>query len=633
LVRTALREGRISLIEFYVRRARRLLPAATTVLAATLLGTFVFLPQARWQETATQIAASALYVQNWMLAWLSVDYLAAENAASPVQHYWSLSVEEQFYVLWPLMMIAAHRLARRYDVPLRRALAPALAFVFIGSLAASMIVTAREPVQAYFMTHTRIWELALGGLLALTIVKIDLRSHHMRSVMSVVGFAAIFWSSLFYSPLTEFPGAAALIPTLGAVLIIVAGDVRLGFLRGLGSTWLRYVGDRSYSIYLWHWPLIVFSSGVEEGVGLADGIGLIVLTMVLSHSTYKFIEQRYRHPRSERELRPLGYSLVSVAVCVGAAFAIQHFTAPQVAVRSETGASYPGSAALLASEPVPKGVVPIPPLTALKRDLPASYSKECHQNQLSAEPISCTLGDKNGSQTIVLVGDSHAAQWLPALERIADSSGWKLITFTKSACAFSNVDLRWKNKPYLSCTEWRENVTAEILRLRPQLFFTSQTRYSYIEREAMAEGLRSSWRRLIDVGVKIVAIRDTPRMPFDPGDCLARRDRSACVARRGEAESDDIFRLVASKLEGVHTVDMTDGICGPETCSAVVGNIIVWRDRHHLTATYAATLAVYLAEQIGLRTPSSPFARAHRAVDQSEPSSSNTTRVPRSAPP
>ena len=165
LVRSAMRDGSVSLIDFYSRRARRLLPAATTVLAASFLATFAFLPQTRWLETVPQIAASALYVQNWALARSAVDYLGAENAASPVQHYWSLSIEEQFYFIWPLVVIAALHFARRFGVSLRRTLLVALGLIFVGSLAASIYITAQDPARAYFVTHTRIWELALGGLL------------------------------------------------------------------------------------------------------------------------------------------------------------------------------------------------------------------------------------------------------------------------------------------------------------------------------------------------------------------------------------------------------------------------------------------------------------------------------------
>lgn len=604
LVRAALRDGRISLVDFYSRRARRLLPAATAVLAATFVGMFAFLPEARWEETARQIAASALYVQNWMLAWLSVDYLGAENAASPVQHYWSLSIEEQFYFVWPLVMIAAIYISRRFGFSLRRTFVVALSLIFVGSLAASVFLTAREPAQAYFVTHTRMWELALGGLLALTIHRISIGSQLLRAGMALVGLAAIVWSAFAYSPATPFPGTAALAPTVGTALLIVAGDVRLGLFRGLNAQWLTWVGDRSYSIYLWHWPLVVFYTVGRDTVGLMDGIGLLALTLFLSHLCYEHIEQRYRHGKSRSEWKPLAYGLASIVGCVAAAGALQYSIASQAAIHANMGdARYPGSSALLASATVPEGVDAIPSLAVLKRDLPVVYGNKCHQNQVDVEPISCTLGDPDGEKIMAITGDSHAAQWIPALDLIAKASGARLLTFTKSACAFSRVDVEVQGKPYTSCGEWRENVIDRVKELGVDTLFTSQSRYGKIERETMAEGLRSAWAELTEAGVDVVPIRDTPWMPFEPGDCLAAGDPAACTAPRAKVEASDIFAYAASTLEGIRVVDMTDGICGPETCETVVGNIIVWRDRHHLAATYVETLAPYLARQVGLPVP------------------------------
>jgi len=599
LARTALREGRISLVQFYSRRARRLLPAATVVLIVSLAGSLLFLPEARWEETATQIAASALYVQNWALAWLAVDYLGAENAASPVQHYWSLSIEEQFYFVWPLVMLAALAFARRLGFQVGRVFTIALAAIFAASFAASIIITADEPARAYFVTHTRIWELALGGILALTIHRLSIGAA-VRPLLAVAGFAAIVWSAFAYSPQTAFPGWAALAPTLGTVLVILAGDVRLGWWRWFEAKWLLYLGDRSYSIYLWHWPLITFYSVGSESIGPLDGIALIALTLILSHLSYQHIEQRYRHARAPIEWRPLGYGLASIAACVVASSTVQMFVAMQADAKVNLDdPRYPGPAALMSAVPSPDGVEFIPPLAQLKRDLPVVYRQKCHQDQESAEPISCTLGDPNGSKTMVITGDSHAAQWVPALERIAAAQGWKLVTLTKSACAFSRVDVIKSGKPYPSCSEWRENAIRKIKEMGTDIVFTSQSRYGNIDRNTMAEGLRSVWRELTEAGVKVIPIHDTPWMPFEPGDCLAG-DQDECQAPRAEVVAGDLFDYAASAVEGVRVVDLTDAICGKETCRAVVGNVIVWRDRHHMTATYAAALAPYLAEKAGL---------------------------------
>lgn len=612
LVRAAEREGRISLIDFYSQRARRLLPAATTVLGATFGGMFALLPQPRWEETAIQIGASALYVQNWLLAWLSVDYLAAEDAASPTQHYWSLSIEEQFYFVWPLVMIGAISLAPRLGLSLRRTFIVALSVIFAGSLAASVLLTAREPASAYFVTHTRMWELALGGLLALT-------NHRIRWLLgghvavAIVGLGAIVWSAFVYKPSTAFPGAAALVPTLGAAAVILAGDVRLGFFRGLNARWLTWIGDRSYSIYLWHWPLVCFYMVSHDRIGLMDGVGLIALTLVLSHFSYEHIEQRFRHSREKGEWKPIGYGLASIAVCLLATGATQRAISSQ-AVHVEAGdPRYPGPSALLSSATTPENVEPVPPLSALKSDLPVVYGEKCHQDQQSAEPVSCILGDPNGARTMVILGDSHAAQWVPALDVIAKEGGWKLVTLTKSACSFSRVEIWHRNRPYLSCTEWRENAIRKIKAIDADIVFMSQSRYSSIDHETMANGLRSVWSELLQTGMRVIPIHDTPWLPFQPEDCLAHGEPKECTVPREKAEASNIFAYAARAIDGVEVVDLTDGICGPETCDAIVGNLIVWRDEHHLTATYSTALAPYMAGLAGLPVPNRASAPAATA--------------------
>lgn len=599
LVRATMRDGHISLIDFYARRARRLLPVATLVLVATFAGTLILLPKLRWEETAIQIGASALYVQNWILAHLAVDYLGAENAASPVQHFWSLSIEEQFYFVWPVVMIAAVTLAKRLDIPFRRVIVAALSVIFLASLTASVIVTETNREWAYFVTHTRMWELALGGLLALMIHRLNVGSL-VRTGMGTVGLAAIFYSSATYSSTTPFPGIAALLPTMGTVLIIMAGNIHLGRFRAFDASWLRYIGDRSYSIYLWHWPLVVFYMNGQSRVDLIDGIGLIVLTLVLSHLSYEYVEKRFRHPRHQAEWRPLGYAAVSISICLLAAGTLQYtITSDATAATSASDLNYPGPAALLEDAPVPEGVDLIPPMAKLKRDLPVVYSEKCHQNQVSEEPIFCSLGSIDGDQTMILVGDSHAAHWVPALEEIASERGWKLLTFTKSACAFSRIIFKKGGEPYPSCYAWRENVLDEIRELQPEMVIIGQSKSYGVEDHEMTEGVRGMWSDLMETGAKVVAIDDTPWMPFVAGDCLDSNERG-CFALREEVASPKLFDSLAENVKGIKVVDMTDAVCGPERCEAQVGNIIVWRDRHHLTATYARTLAPHLAKKLGL---------------------------------
>ncbi|MBZ9795142.1 acyltransferase family protein [Mesorhizobium sp. ES1-4] len=599
LVRMATAGGHAWLITFYSRRVRRLLPAAILALLVTLAGTLVFLSKARWEETAIQVAASALYVQNWRLALQAVDYLGAAEAPSPVQHYWSLSIEEQFYIVLPLLVAVVIWLARRFRRSPKNVLLAALGVVFAGSLAASVATTRADPAWAYFVTHTRLWELGLGGLLALVRQRFS-PGLLSRLAMMVVGMTAILVSAVLFSGATPFPGMHALLPTLGAVLVIAAGDIRLGRFRGLDVAALRYIGDRSYSIYLWHWPLIVFYTAHHPTVGLLAGLGLVVLTLAISHLSYRHVEQRYRWPRPQTEWRPLIYGSAAIAACVVASGALGYALDRQGVDISLIGTpNYPGPAALLADAEVPVGVAPLPPLGKLKRDVPIVYRLKCHQEQDSMEPVGCHLGDPQGTRTVVVVGDSHAAQWIPAIDRIAKDHKWKLITFTKAACPFTRAPVMDNGKPYEACAQWRDNVLTEIRQLRPELMFTSQSRYSDTPEPDMIEGLRSIWGVLNMAGVRIIAIRNTPFVKFDPGDCLAA-DPDKCVTVRSEVEARNVLALAAGPLPNVRVVDMNDALCGRQTCAAVVGNIIVWRDYHHMTATYALALAPYLAKAAGL---------------------------------
>jgi len=601
LARMAARDGGISLVDFYARRARRLLPAATAVLFATLCGVLVFLPESRWHETATEIAASAVYIQNWVLAWLSTDYLGAEQAASPVQHYWSLSIEEQFYIVWPLVMIGALSVARRLGRPTTGLFVVALSAIFALSLLASIVLTANEPDRAYYVTHTRMWELALGGLLALTIHRFTLPSG-ARPVLMAGGLAAIGASAIMLTREAEFPGLVALVPTLGAALVILAGNVHLAGLPVLGSRVLGWIGDRSYSIYLWHWPIVVFYVADGERIGWLDGSALILGTLAISHLSFHLIEQRFRHPRRRAEWRPILLGAASIAAMVAAPVALQQ----SIAARANTAfnladSRYPGPAALLEGATVPDGVPLLPSLATVKSDLPVVYGRDCHQNQQSAAAISCELGDADGETLAVIVGDSHAAQWVPALAAIAHAYNWRLVALTKSACAFSGVPVLRSGEPYTSCSEWQANALARIEELKADIVFTSQSRRYLRDTETseMIAGLRTLWSQVIASGARVVAIQDTPWMPFEPADCLANGDRT-CTAARADVVATDLFRRAAEGLEDVRVLDLTDGICGADVCRAAEGNLVIWRDDHHLSATYATALAPYFADRLGL---------------------------------
>lgn len=595
LIREARRDGTIQIGAFYARRARRLLPAASLVLLATLAGSVWLLPASRWQSIALEVAASAAYVQNWLLATTAVDYWASDAAASPLQHFWSLAIEEQFYLLWPVMLLGA--VAARVRWALTTRLAFVMASVFVGSLAASVVLTERQHEAAYFLTHTRAWELAAGGLLALAPLG---PVGKPRDWLAALGLLLILVSAILLSPHSSFPGYLAAAPVFGTALVLYACKVQHGPAQILRTGLMRWVGDRSYSIYLWHWPLVVWYGHQFDGVDPAGALAICAVSVGLGHLTFEFVEQpvRRRKPCGRRAVVAAALSISTCALGAGVVHAVvARFEGP-VAHRFHP-ASYPGPAALIDGADTPLGVVPTPPLSRMTEDLPVTTKMRCHQGQVSSDPSYCVLGDHDSPHVVAVVGDSHAQQWIPALERVALDNRWKLLTFTKSVCAFSEINQILDGRVYDSCHEWRARVLTELQRHGVRQVITSHSRLAYTDATYATKGLLAMWKKLEEMEIDVVALADTPWLPFRPDDCLASRPAEECaVAREDVLPKEDPLVSAARSYNSAKLVDMTDYLCTADLCQMVVGNIVVWRDRHHITATYSAALAPYLAQEL-----------------------------------
>lgn len=600
LFREAASTGSISLARFYERRIRRLLPAATAVLLA-VAACLPLLPRGRWQDTAYEIAASALYVENWRLAWLAVDYLGAENEPSPVQHYWSLSIEEQFYIVWPLVMLALLALPR--GRPLRTTLMAALTSIAAFSFAASVILTSQDQAAAYFLTHTRMWELALGGLLAL--VTQPSISGRMREGLRLAGLTAIVASCFAFSSATQFPGVAALLPTLGCALVIAAGsgelnrNERFSSYRLLASSPAQHLGDISYSVYLWHWPLIVFAGALlsEPHLSLGAGAAVLAATLLLSRVSYRFIEQPFRHPGQQTlpALMSGAASITGVVLVSGAVLFTIRGSSTDVAVSSE---QYPGALALMSGAPVPRVDALLPPLAKVPQDLPGAYRSKCHLDQRMAELNPCVFGPENAPFRVLLSGDSHAANWIPALQVLAEKRGWRVETHTKSSCQLLIEPVEIKGEVYKSCFDWGTRVLSRISEWRPDVVLVSQSfKAQLIDRTRPIEkAIAATWSEILKAGVRVIGIAETPWHELNPVECL-EMDR-ACASDRQSVTRDNRFAAAAAIEPRVPVIDMMDTLCTPTQCPMAIGNIVVWRDRHHLTATYSRTVADVLEDRV-----------------------------------
>lgn len=613
LVRRIERQGRIEIGAYLVRLVKRLLPAAMLVILAVLVASLVWLPRVRWAETANELLAAIFYFENWQLALRAVDYLAEDAAASPVQHFWALSVQGQFYLLWPLLIgMMAWLIVGTEGRPRRNRMLALMFIVLASSLAYSVYATANNQPAAYFNTFTRLWQFAAGGMIALALPAIRL-SANWRAVAGWAGLLAIISCGAVFQVGTVFPGYAALWPTLAAALIIVSGDGNRAWGGGrfLASRPMVALGNISYSLYLWHWPVLVFFLVLTERseVRAGQGLALILLSLVLAWLTTRLIENPIRFSEIGRIRRRTGYALatacvVPVLLATGLWMAYIERQHRLLEAWWIDNSDYPGAAAIFEkglnlSMATDKPITP-GPLVA-RQDLPGLRHGDrwCQQTIGEPELVVCEFGDLNSSHTIALVGSSHSDHWLPALKRAAQNMGWRVVTLLKYGCRFGEKPGN-NGFDHPSCRRWNRAAMAHLLDLKPDLVFMPATRGSG-EEERIPQGYLSHWQVLNAAGIAVLAVRDTPRMNFNVPECVEQRGPYARQCRRHRAElyqTDISLRELGTVPENVTLLDLTDAFCDRQYCYPVIGNVLVYRDSNHITATYARTMGPVIGGEI-----------------------------------
>ncbi|WP_313405375.1 acyltransferase family protein [Aeromicrobium sp.] len=559
--------------EFWARRVRRLIPAAAVVLVATTVASWLWLPSTQFADIGRQVAGSALYVQNWVLADSATDYLASENAATPVQHYWSLSIEEQFYLLWPLVIAVV--------LAVRRAWLPVVTVaLFAASLAWSIRLTDVDPGAAYFVTPARVWELLLGALVAMAVAR-GLSPRRGRGALALIGFVMVLVAVFGFDRATPFPGSAALVPTVGAALVLWAA------VEGRGPwQWapVQLAGDWSYPIYLWHWPLVVITPialGVDKTLR-TDAV-VLVATVVLSGLTVRFVERPLRfHPRLV-DRRRTTFAMLAAATALSCLAAWALASSPD---RDEPGG-------LLMS-----------PIEA-KQDKPVVYADDCWSSApFTTRPL-CRYGDEDSDRRVALIGNSHAGHWQPALAEVAQDEGWALDTYLVSQCYTVDLDIAFPNpRAARNCREWNAESLRRIIDSDASLVVISNRtrtlpladvepgeKADRFAQEAYADTLDT----LTAAGIPVLVIRDTPAAEVHVPDCVALNedDPSACDRPRDEAlEPDPLAAAARADDSGlVSVLDVSDELCDDATCRFVVDRRIAYFDHGHMTATFSRTLA------------------------------------------
>ena len=639
LWREASTTGAVGLATFYGARARRLLPAAVTVIVATCVASVVLLPPLQARSVIGDGIASALYAGNYRFAIQGTDYLTADAPPSPLQHYWSLGVEEQFYLLWPALIIGTAwllaRLARRTGVGASRSVVPyvlVLGVLATVSFMVSLAWTDTWPSWAYFSLPTRAWELAVGGLIALTATAWRHLPGPSAAVVGWGGLALIVVTCTQIGEETPYPGTTALLPVLGTALVIGAGcaTTELGVGRVLSKPAMRAIGRLSYSWYLWHWPVLLLAPAlVGQPLGLAGRLAMVVVSFVLAILTLHLVENPVRFATSltasaQRSFVaggvltalavaaclvllmvspvPVGQGTAAAPVAIGPA-APTVGAPPPMSVRDQVLAAVAKSAA---GGPVPANLTPA--LNAIAK--PDVFVNGCVLSWRDVAQPDCVSGDAAAPTTVALVGNSHAAMWQPALEPYAQERHWRLETMSKVLCPFLDLPT---NSPYLGrkfteCEQWRGSVMARLFKEKPQVIVLDMSRRygadfgftSYDQ--AWLDRLTLVVKTLRRTGAKVLVASQVPDPHGTVPTCVsAHMDNAiACAPSRADGLNDAgmAAESAATAAGGGQYMNLSELFCTAGRCPVIVGNTLVFRDDNHITTEYARVLAPLLTEMI-----------------------------------
>lgn len=615
----ALGDGRFSLSERYARTFSRLLPTALLVLVTVGVVGLLVLPRSRWEQLLREVGATALLFQNVELADSGLAYGAAGSGASPLQHYWSLSVQGQFLLLWPLLALAVAGvlalLGRRWSTSVFMAVAAGMT---LASFCYAIWLVGVDQPLAYYSLPARVWELGAGGLAALVLARRHVPPR-IGGALAWVGLALIVSCGFVIDGARLFPGVWTLWPVLGTLAVLAGsesgGTDAVGLTRLLQLRPLTALADIAYPLYLWHWPVLVLYLAwrQRDELGPFGAAGILALSLALAWGTQRY----FTDPLTRRARRAIGtrrgtrrvlVSLVTASVVIGGlgfgAAAVEQSRAAAALATESDAAAHPGAEFLrLPGAPSSWTEPPVPSPDVAQQDVPDIYDRGCVQNWRDGPGLDEVLvcEDEPGTRTVVLSGGSHAVQYYPAIRAVADEAGWRLVVVDKDGCRLAADDPRMQRSP--SCTAWNANAVETILSLEPDAIITVGTETRSEEGEAGEErvhdGQVAVWQELSDAGVPVIALRDSPRFPHRVPECLeTAADPGSCGMARGDAYAATFPLLDRELPAGVVPIDLADGFCTPERCEAVVGNVVAYRDQSHITATYARTLTPLLSERL-----------------------------------
>ncbi len=653
LVRELRTAGRISFPGFYARRARRILPAALLTVVMTAVASALLLDPLAANRALHDGLSAVYFGANVHFAAQGADYFNAGLSPSPIQHFWSLSVEEQFYLVWPLLLGVSSfiwlglRRASRRD-PGRWSVIGAVTLVLAILAAISLMVsirqTASSPSWAYFSIVTRAWELAVGAVVALALPLVARLDRRVAIPLSWVGLGCIGLAAVLFSDTTPYPGDSALLPVLGTAAVICGGSVlasrRFGAGALLGTLPFQRVGAWSYSWYLWHWPALVLTAAVlGHALSVLQAIAVALGSLVIAVMSFVLLERPIRRIQIVVHRPAVGLSAGGLAIAIAIAIVVLSGSlaaplASSSAAPVRLSALHKRAAASLRADllagartiRVPSNLRPA--LSDLGSALPRIIADGCELGPGREDIRPCVYGDRGSHTTVVLFGDSHAGHWFDALTWISRRRHWRLVVMTKEGCTAAEVTLRDSQNG--ECSRWREKAKARIASLHPALVIVSWARWMEpwaSQKPAVPAGYGGPWqngvaaifRFLRHSAKQVIFISDTPYPRHSAPDCVAGHlsDVRPCTRPRSDSTvlpSIKAAELRIAKHERVKSIDPTSWFCTPKVCPVIVGNVLVYHDKSHITPEWSRFVAPVLGKAILRMMKPGPAEVAHESA-------------------
>ena len=639
LVREQQKTGRIALLTFVGRRARRLIPASSLVLVATVFFVWLMLPGLAGQRALGDVKSAALYFANIDFALTGMDYWATQTVG-PVVHFWSLGVEEQFYIFFPVLLVLVFAFIKKNLVTTVTAV---LVVVTGLSFWLMMHYLNTGSLWAFYGPQSRAWEFAIGGIAATFGANRHFKQVNVRRVLLWLGWAALLYSVIAIDPKADFPSAITVVPVLAAAIVLWLGsasDSDDPILHKIYSfNFIQKLGDWSYSTYLWHWPVLFFGARYvqqpfegPEKLTAIWAIPLILLSIGLAAATYKWVENPLRHAAFIKlsGIKSLAFGLsLSLVVVVIATLVSSHVMRQQVGgpatgveATEISNVANPEAVAKIVSDLAPKYVttdvdrLAASQIVSAQDDFPDTYSNGCHAEDKQGQvPENCTFGPTDSDTHIYLFGNSHANMFFTPIRDAALAQGAKLTSKTRSGCSVVDATFMVGKVEDTACNNWRTAVMSEVIAAKPDLVIMSNSQNDRIldpatgtratperAKEIYLAGLQTTMQTFSDQGIKVILIRDTPRLSESPLDCLSAYLPEGCQYPVTESVNDPAFSTGAvSNIPGVLPADLTLALCGQAMCESVRSGTIVWRDSHHITDTYARELTPMFDELIKLQ--------------------------------